>query len=259
MDKTEKHVVDAIISAKLELSELYFRIDLKSEKLCRNVKAGMFLNIDCGEGAVLRRPFAYMDVNGETLSVVIKKVGKGTSALSSCKVGDKLSILGPLGNSFPMPKEGKHAVLIAGGVGVPPIFFLAKSLHKNNTNYTVFLGADKMQNLILSEELAKLKGKLYSSTDDGSSGYHGNAVDCVRQNIADLCGNVIYACGPAPMLRAVKELAKDEGIEAYLSTESYMGCGYGVCLGCAVESAAGDGYKICCKDGPVFEAGEINI
>ena len=185
----------------------------------------------------------------------------GTEEFSHLKAGDTIDVLGPLGNGFTL-REGKKAFLIGGGIGIPPMLELAKelSLVTGRENIQAVLGYRDSQ-MFLKEEFEQY-GPVYVATEDGSFGTKGNVLDAIRENALD--AQVIYACGPTPMLRALKAYAKEQGMECWLSLEEKMACGVGACLACVCRSKEVDGHshvhnKRVCKDGPVFLADEIEL
>jgi len=188
------------------------------------------------------------------LRIVYRIAGQGTEEFSRLREGDTIEILGPLGNGFPL--KGKKAFLMGGGIGIPPMVQLAKEL-----DCQVQIIAGYRDEQFLTEELGR-NGSLYIATEDGSAGTKGNVLDAVREN--KLTADIIYACGPRPMLRAVKEYAAKNHIECYLSMEERMACGIGACLACVCQSVEVDGHthvhnKRICKDGPVFLSTEVEL
>ena len=198
-----------------------------------------------------------IDREGGKLRVVYRVTGEktGTEQFSKMKAGDTIPVIGPLGNGFPLIE--KKAFLIGGGIGVPPILELAKSL---NCEKQIIVGYRDAQTF-LKEEL-EANGTLYISTEDGSVGTKGNVMDAIREH--SLEADIIYACGPTPMLRALKSYAEENGIECYLSLEERMACGIGACLACVCKSKEKDHHsnvnnKRICKDGPVFLSTEVEL
>jgi len=183
----------------------------------------------------------------------------GTEEFSKLKAGDIIPVIGPLGNGFPYEKaEGKKVFLMGGGIGVPPILELAKQMDCEKKQIVV--GYRDAQTF-LKEEFEQ-NGELYISTEDGSVGTKGNVMDAIREN--ELEADMIYACGPTPMLRAIKQYAEENGIECYISLEERMACGIGACLACVCKSKEKDAHsnvnnKRICKDGPVFLSTEVEI
>ncbi len=227
-------------------------------------RPGQFISIYTHDaGKLLPRPISICETEREkkALRVVYRVTGRntGTEQFSKMKAGDALDIIGPLGNGFPLERgEGKRVCLMGGGIGVPPILELAKQIRCSEKQIVV---GYRDGNIFLKEEFDR-NGKLYISTEDGSVGTKGNVLDAVREN--DLEADIIYACGPTPMLRAVKEFAEKRHIECYISLEERMACGIGACLGCVCQSTETDSHsnvknKRICKDGPVFLSTEVEI
>lgn len=231
-------------------------------------KPGQFLSMYTDDGTkLLPRPISICEIDrdGEALRMVYRVTGleTGTEQFSRLQAGDKIEIVGPLGNGFPLEKAaGKRAMLMGGGIGVPPILELAKELagELEPAQKMIVVGYRDSQTF-LKEEFEQ-NGALYLSTEDGSVGTKGNVMDAVRENQLD--ADIIYACGPTPMLRAIKAYAQENGIECYISLEERMACGIGACLGCVCKSREKDEHsnvhnKRVCKDGPVFLASEVEI
>ena len=231
-------------------------------------KPGQFLSMYTDDGTkLLPRPISICEIDrdGESLRMVYRVTGPetGTEQFSRLQAGDKIEIVGPLGNGFPLEKAaGKRAMLMGGGIGVPPILELAKELagELEPVQKMIVVGYRDSQTF-LKEEFEQ-NGALYLSTEDGSVGTKGNVMDAVRENQLD--ADIIYACGPTPMLRAIKAYAQENGIECYISLEERMACGIGACLGCVCKSREKDEHsnvhnKRVCKDGPVFLASEVEI
>ena len=177
--------------------------------------------------------------------------------MSTYQAGDDIELIGPLGNGF-MQREGKKAILIGGGIGIPPMVQLAEEL-KEKADVRIVAGY--RDELFLTEEL-KERGVLYIATEDGSVGTKGTVIDAIKEQ--GVTGDVVYACGPTPMLRAIKEYAKEQGMECQLSLEERMACGIGACLACVCKSTEKDHHtnvnnKRICKDGPVFLAEEVEL
>lgn len=219
---------------------------------------GQFVSLYCHEKSrLLPRPISICEIDREkgALRLVYRLVGNGTREFSHYAPGDEVQMLGPLGNGFPL--EGEKPIVIGGGIGVPPMLQLSKEL-KNRP--TVVLGYRDNQ-LFLKEQF-DAEGSVYVATDDGSVGVHGTVVDVLRQE--KITGDVIYACGPKPMLAAVKAYAAEKGILCYVSMEERMACGIGACLGCVCGTKHEDEHSHVhnarvCKDGPVFLAEEVEL
>jgi len=220
-------------------------------------KAGQFLHIRCGE-KILRRPISICEINkeDETIRIVFDIRGEGTYWLAQKQVGDKLDILGPLGNGFDLSDTNKRVLFVGGGIGVPPLLEAAK--HFRGTADAI-LGFKCSDCAVLIEDFQKECAEIDITSDDGSMGEKGFVTSVFGNKIATKTYDIIYACGPTPMLRAVSEIAATNGIPCFVSLEERMGCGVGACLVCAckIKSNSGINYKHVCKDGPVFNAEEV--
>ncbi len=230
-------------------------------ELAEDARAGQFVAVYPHNAAtLLPRPISICEVDRDRsrMRLVYRIAGKGTAEFSSCRAGDTLDILGVLGNGFPIEKAaGKKVFLMGGGIGIPPLLQLAKELEAKKQ---ILLGY-RDQDLFLQEDLGQY-GQVYIATEDGSVGVQGNVMDIIRVN--ELQADVIMACGPMPMLRAVKKYAAEQGIDAYISLEERMACGVGACLGCVCKTTGIDHHSHVnnariCTDGPVFEAKEVEI
>ena len=245
-----------------EIGKDIFSLWLQTDQMAQYARPGQFLSLYTGNaGKLLPRPISICEIDKETsrIRLVYRVTGKntGTEAFSKMQPGDKIEALGPLGNGFPLEEaEGKKVFLIGGGIGIPPMLETAKQL---NAQKTAVLGY--RDELFLNEEFAKY-ADVYVATEDGSAGTKGNVLDAIRAESVD--GQVIYSCGPTPMLRALKQYAADKGIEAWISLEEKMACGIGACLACVCKSKDVDHHtnvhnKRICKDGPVFNAQEVEL
>lgn len=253
----EKFKEQAVIIRQEEISYGIYSMWLKTEQIAEQAKPGQFISMYCHDGSrMLPRPISIceIDKNDQALRVVYRVAGKGTEEFSAMRTGGSIEIVGPLGNGFPL-KE-KKAFLIGGGIGIPPMVQLAKEL---KCEKQMVLGY--RDTLFLQEEFKGL-GAMYVATEDGSYGTEGNVLDAIRENGLD--AEIIYACGPTPMLRAIKEYAQVNSIECWLSLEEKMACGIGACLGCVCKSKEKDSHsqvnnKRICKEGPVFRAEEVEF
>lgn len=225
---------------------------------------GQFLSLYTNDASkLLPRPISICEIDkeNERLRVVYRVTGEntGTEQFSQMKEGDTLKVMGPLGNGFPIERaKGKKVFLMGGGIGVPPILELAKQIDCREKQIVI---GYRNRHTFLKEEFEK-NGRLYISTEDGSVGTKGNVMDAIHENA--LSADVIYACGPTPMLRAIKEFSEGNCIECYISLEERMACGIGACLGCVCQTKEKDSHsnvknKRICKDGPVFLATEVEI
>ncbi len=209
--------------------------------------SGQFINIQLG-GLFLRRPISVCDYDAETLTIVYKVVGKGTEAMAAMVPGSKLDILTGLGNGYDLSLSGDRPVLLGGGVGVPPLYNLAKKLLAQGKEVTVILGFNTRAEIFYEEEFKALGATTIVATADGSYGVKGFATT----PLAELNYTYFYTCGPEPMLKAVYKSTVTSG---QMSFEERMGCGFGACMGCSCKTLTG--YKRICKDGPVMKKEEI--
>lgn len=229
--------------------------------LANQAKPGQFICIyPKDRSTLLPRPISICEVreDKEALRIVYRIAGQGTAEFSGYQAGDTIAVLGTLGNGFPWQEaEGKKVFLMGGGIGVPPILELAKEM---NADKQIVVGY-RDEKLFLCDDLAKY-GTVYVATENGSVGTRGNVMDAIRENALE--ADMIYACGPMPMLRAIKQYAAEHRIKAYISLEEHMACGVGACLGCVVKTKEVDHHSHVhnariCTDGPVFEAEEVEI
>ena len=211
-------------------------------------KPGQFINIEI-EGLYLRRPISVCDYDDKTVTIIYKVVGQGTEIMSKMNIGDELDILTGLGNGFDLNCEGKTPLIIGGGVGTPPMYRLCKELKKNGITPIVILGFGSKDDIFYEEEFKNLGVDVYVSTVNGSYGTKGFVTDIMK----NLDYTYFYACGPMPMLKAVCEESKN--IKGLVSLEERMGCGFGACMGCTIETKVG--YKRVCKEGPVFKKEDL--
>lgn len=240
-----------------KLAQDVYSMWLKADSIVKEARSGQFVSLYCKDGSrLLPRPISICELdrmNG-TLRLVYRILGEGTKEFSTLKEGDTIEIMGPLGNGFTL--EGKKALLIGGGIGIPPMLELAKEL---SCEKQIVLGY--RDELFLNNELEQY-GKVYISTEDGSVGTKGNVIDAIRENNLD--ADIIFACGPTPMLKGIKAYAREYGIKAQLSLEERMACGIGACLACVCRSKEVDSHthvhnKRICKEGPVFYAQEVEL
>ena len=248
----------AVIKQREEISPGIYSMCLEEKEVARVAKPGQFLSVYMKEGSrLLPRPISICEIDKEKglLRIVYRVVGKGTMELSEYGIDSTVDIMGPLGNGFMMGDE-KSAILIGGGIGIPPMLELAKQL---KCKLSIVLGYRDA--LFLADEF-KPYGDVYIATEDGSCQTKGNVIDAIKLN--GLKAEMIFACGPTPMLRGVKAFADEEKITAQLSMEEKMACGIGACLACVCKTKEKDHHtnvnnKRICKDGPVFYADEIEL
>ena len=247
----------SIISQE-KIAEGVYDMWLRTEEIAAHAKAGQFVSVYCNDKTkLLPRPISICEVKKEekALRLVYRVAGGGTAEFSHMKAGETLRILGPLGNGFTLGE--KSAFLIGGGIGIPPMLELAKEL---NCEKQIVVGY-RNDEIFLADEL-KQYGEVIVATEDGSVGTKGNVLDAIREN--GLKADVIYACGPTPMLRALKQYAQENNIECWISMEERMACGIGACLACVCKSKEKDHHtnvnnKRICKEGPVFRAEEVEL
>lgn len=235
---------------------------LEAGEIAAQAKPGQFISVYCGDsGRILPRPISICEIDREkgALRIVYRIAGKGTAEFAGMEAGETLDILGPLGNGFPMEEiEGKRVFLMGGGIGIPPMVQTAKEAKA--AEVTVIAGY-RNSDVFLKDEL-EASARLMIATEDGSLGTKGNVLDAIREN--ELQGDVIFACGPTPMLRAIKEYALEHEMTCYISMEEKMACGIGACLACVCKSKEVDHHsnvknKRICKDGPVFLSTEVEL
>ena len=210
------------------------------------IVTGQFVNILL-EGLYLRRPISVCDCQGDTLTLVYKVVGKGTAQMSAMQAGQTLDVLTGLGNGYDVTKAGDHPLLIGGGVGVPPLYMLARQLRQQGKTVSVILGFNSADEVFYEQEFKALGCDVTVTTADGSHGVKGFVTAALPAAYS-----YFYTCGPEPMLKAVYAATATSG---QFSFEERMGCGFGACMGCSCKVITG--YKRICKDGPVLEKEEI--
>ena len=237
---------------------------LQTENIAKAAKAGQFVSVYSNDASkLLPRPISLCGIDREkgTLRLVYRVTGEGTGTeeFSRLKAGDTVKILGPLGNGFTVV-SGKKAFLIGGGIGVPPMLQLAKEMKASGEDIQVVMGYRNSDTFLLEEfeEVAET----FVATEDGSLGTKGNVIDAIKNE--KLNADIIYTCGPTPMLRALKAYAEENNMECYISMEERMACGIGACLACVCKSREKDAHtnvnnKRICKEGPVFNAKEVEL
>lgn len=243
-----------IVSQQCIGTDIYDMV-LSFPKGAKEARPGQFIAMYCEDGTkLLPRPISICGIDAEagTLRVVYRIAGEGTRLFSQMKAGDSLEVMGPLGNGFTM--KDKKAIIVGGGIGIPPMLELAKQL---DCEKTVVLGY--RDELFLKEEFEAC-ADVAVATEDGSAGTKGTVIDAIKA--AQVSGEIIYACGPMPMLKALAEYADAHGMEAQISLEERMACGIGACLGCICKTKEKDHHTNVnntriCKDGPVFDAKEV--
>ena len=253
----------ALVISQEEIAKDIFSMWIETES-AQTAKPGQFISMYTNDGSkLLPRPISICEIDREKgmLRLVYRVTGEntGTEQFSKLTKGDHIPVIGPLGNGFPFEKgKGKKVFLMGGGIGVPPILELAKQMDCEKNQIVV---GYRDAETFLSKEFAE-NGELYISTEDGSVGTKGNVMDAIRENALE--ADVIYACGPMPMLRALKNYAEERNIECYISLEERMACGIGACLGCVCKTKKKDHHSHVnntriCTEGPVFLSTEVEI
>lgn len=251
--KPKKQILDVKILENKKIAKNTYKLIFNSDQLSKTASCGQFIHIRITDttSPLLRRPISLAGVDSSGYCMIIYKVvGKGTKLLSQKKPGDYLDILGPLGCGFPTDIQDKKPIIIGGGVGTAPLLFLAQQISAGSA-LIGFATKDEMFG-IKTLETAGFDTKIY--TNDGTCGKKGYPTDKLEKHIDK--DSIIFACGPTPLLKKVKNIAKAKNIPTYISLEERMACGVGACLGCSVKTPDG-GYKKTCSDGPVFSADEI--
>ena len=248
-----------VISQECIAKDIY-SMWISTKAIAREEKPGQFVSVYTKDASrLLPRPISLCEIDREkdALRIVYRIAGDGTREFSRLRAGDTIDILGPLGNGFPLEEaKGKRVMLMGGGIGIPPMLETAKAIQGEK-----IIVSGYRDELFLTEEL-NAAGQLYLATEDGSAGTKGNVLDAVKANRLE--ADLIFACGPTPMLRAIKAYALDKGIPCWVSMEEKMACGIGACLACVCKSTEVDGHsqvhnKRICKDGPVFLSTEVEL
>ncbi len=270
------HISTEIIKSKIitneKIAKDIYLLRFESRHIAENACPGQFINVKIPQdnALILRRPFSIYNVEKNIVSIIYMVVGQGTKSLSETREGAVVNVLGPLGSGFEIHKKHTNAILVGGGCGTPPLYFLARQLVDLGLNVYPFLGYGERDKIFLDREMFNLTHRVFVSTDDASHElsnlctHHGTIIDLLKTfynentDMFSVENTIIYSCGPAPLLSAVKKFANEKGFRAQISMEEYMGCGFGVCLGCAVKTTDG-AFKYVCKDGPVFDVNEVEI
>ena len=245
---------DCKILSLRALNDQAFEMVLHAGEIAETAQPGQFVNVSCGEGHLLRRPISICEAEGPQLRLVFEVRGEGTLWLSQRKEGESVSVLGPLGRGFDV--DGKKVLFVGGGIGVPPLLWAAKRA----AGADAALGFAAKGRSILLEDFAAVCGETAVTTDDGSLGLRGNALDAARELLQKNQYDAVYACGPKILLQYTAEAAEKAGIPCQVSMEERMGCGVGACLVCAVKLRDEQGetyYGHVCKNGPVFSSKEV--
>ena len=261
---SEKFQETVTVVSQKQIGTGIYDLTIQTEGDCSAAKAGQFVSVYSNDASkLLPRPISLcgIDRKAGTLRLVYRVTGEhtGTEEFSRLQAGDTMKIMGPLGNGFTVEK-GRKTFLIGGGIGVPPMLQLAKEMKDAGENFQIVMGYRDAGTFLLDE--FKEQGESFVATEDGSVGTKGNVLDAIRENHLD--ADVIYACGPTPMLRALKAYAEEQNMTCYVSMEERMACGIGACLACVCNSTEKDAHsnvknKRICKEGPVFNAKEVEL
>jgi dihydroorotate dehydrogenase electron transfer subunit len=237
----------------------YYLLTLYSEHIAANAKPGQFVSVKVSDELepLLKRPISVHQVDREkgSFKLLYEILGPGTKALATRKPGEVLNILGPLGSGFNLNKGTN--LLVAGGMGIAPLTFLANEAVKSAKDLHIFIGSKTKNFVLLEDHFRALGAHVHVATEDGSLGEKGLVTTLLTKVLATHTAptTTIYTCGPKAMLKEISRIAKEHNVPCQVSTEAYMACGIGACKGCAVETVGG--YKMACKDGPVFNAEEL--
>jgi dihydroorotate dehydrogenase electron transfer subunit len=254
------------VLSKEKLQEKIFKLTLSSSLVSDKARPGNFVHVKVNstDSPLLRRPFSIhgVDKDKRNFEILFKVVGEGTAILSQKSPGDTLDLLGPIGNSFSLPAKGREVILVAGGMGIAPLWFLFTRLagRLSPENLTVLLGAKSKEELLYADRLKDTQAKLIIATDDGSAGRKGLITEVflkeTKRKGCDPKKLAVYSCGPHKMLKRMSQIAKSMDISCQISLETHMACGVGACWGCVVKENT-ETYKRVCVDGPVFDAREV--
>lgn len=262
---SEKFQETVTVISQKQIATGIFDLVIQTKEIAAHARAGQFVSVYSNDASkLLPRPISLCGIDREagTLRLVYRVTGEatGTEEFSRLQAGDTVKIMGPLGNGFDVLPQ-KKAFLIGGGIGVPPMLQLAREIKASGiTGFQTIMGYRNAETFLL-DEFGKL-GDAFAATEDGSVGTKGNVLDAIRA--LGLEADVIYACGPTPMLRALKAYAQEQKMDCYISMEERMACGIGACLACVCNSTDKDAHsnvnnKRVCKEGPVFDAKEVTL
>ncbi len=241
----------------------YFRFSIDAPALGTGARPGQFVMVKVSEGTfpLLRRPLGIHDAGPGGIELFFAVAGQGTEILSQKKPGDRLDVIGPLGQGFTVDAamRGKRVFLVGGGRGIAPLFFLARELASAGAHPVVFYGGRTAADIPLCDKFASAGFELLASTDDGSFGFAGFVTELAGREIAREKPAFVYACGPDLMMKALAAIVAKHGVPAEFSLEAIMGCGVGACRGCVhrIRGESGDGWVKICEEGPVFPGERI--
>ncbi len=241
------------VSAMEALNPYAWSMTVEAGDMAHQAQPGQFVQVKCGHSRMLRRPISICDIDADHMRLVFEVRGEGTEWLSRRAVGDRVDLIGPLGRGFDL--AGDKLLLVGGGIGLPPMLYAAKACKGEAHVVAGFRAQDRA---MLTADFLEVAKDVALASDDGSIGYHGFVDALVRQKLEKEEGfTAVLACGPKPMLRAIVKVAEAFDVPVQVSMEERMACGVGACLGCAVQMADG-AMKHVCKDGPIFNAREVD-
>jgi dihydroorotate dehydrogenase electron transfer subunit len=248
-----------VISSEI-LTEDFAKISIEAPEIADAGKPGQFVHIKCGQGvySLMRRPLSIHHVKDRALVLLFQIKGEGTNWLARRQPGDLVDLTGPLGRGFVLPEKGP-VVLIAGGIGIAPLFFLARAAFEKHLPVTFLFGARNSESLCLLDGITETAAEVKIATEDGSEGVRGLVTDLLKDSINNSKPEAIYACGPEPMLKSVVTIGNNLGVETQVSLEARMACGIGACRGCVtlVRKRGESVYENVCSAGPVFRGSEV--
>lgn len=250
---------NATVKSVTQIGTNIYLLNLISENIASQAKPGQFVNIKVSNSnfPLLRRPFSICNIQGNIFTVMFVTIGSGTSSLQSKCEGDSLDVMGPLGNGFSIDGEYEEAVILAGGIGAAPFPFLISELKAKGKSISCFTGARTKTDVI-----DYMMPNVFSASDDGSLGFHGNVVELFdsKLHLFEKKKIKVFACGPNAMLKSLQQYCLEKSIDGEISTESSMACGFGLCQGCPIESRKDSTkYDLICKDGPVFNMKDVTL
>jgi dihydroorotate dehydrogenase electron transfer subunit len=256
------NLTKATVLSALEVSGGAYLLRLEAPDIALAARPGQFVMARCGGATVLPRPFSVHRAGEDSISLLFAAVGTGTRRLAELRRGDTVDIFGPLGNGFTVPDRARNLLLVAGGLGIAPLVFLAETAACEGRKVTIIQGARSRQNLMpvslaqSSHEKGLEPGAVHvvNVTEDGTEGLQGLATDFVAAYAEE--AHAVYACGPLPMYRSLAAACEPSGLPVQVSLEIVMGCGTGVCYGCTIRTA--HGLKQVCRDGPIFNLEDVD-
>ncbi len=256
------HQLKAPIVSVVEAIKGIYLFCLEAPEIAQAAKPGQFVMVRCGKETILPRPFSVHSVEGKQISLLLSVVGKGTGWLAKKKKGDTMDIFGPLGNGYSINAKSQNLLLVAGGMGIAPLRFLAERAAGEGKNVTIINGAQTASCLISVNAPQSLYNKgmfpasfqCLNATDDGSEGFKGLATQLIPHYLKNI--HQVFACGPVAMYQTMMRMPELKGKDVQLSLEKMMGCGVGICYGCTIRMKSG--LKKVCKDGPVFQMEDVD-